>query len=76
MLRLLEATPTERAAKLTHLLASGERLTTEQAAEAVGVSVRSAERTLFLMSRVVPIYQDDDGSWLLISSETPTISPI
>ena len=65
MLRLLEATPTERAARLTYLLMSGRTLTAKEAAEATGVSVRHAYRILDKIGLVLPIYRDEDGRYML-----------
>lgn len=58
-LRLLEATPTERAARLTYLLMSGRALTAREAAGEVGVSTRHAYRLLDKIGLVIPLYRDE-----------------
>lgn len=75
MLRLLESTPMERAAKLTYLLTTGRKITTDEAAELTGITPRSAERTLCLISRIVPIYQDEEGNWMMVEESRGSISP-
>jgi hypothetical protein len=41
-------------------------MTTAQAAELTGYSMRSVRRVLGKISRFWPIYQDDDGMWQLL----------
>ena len=75
---LLESTPTERAAYLTYILVTGRTVTAQEAADLLAVSRRTAQRTLAVISRTVPIFREDEtGEWRLVEGEyTPGhISP-
>jgi predicted DNA-binding transcriptional regulator YafY len=69
---LLESTPTERAAQVTYWLANGKRLTTADVAESLQISQRTAQRLFTSVSRVLPVYRDDSGYWMI--EDTVTIS--
>lgn len=58
-------TPTERTAALVYLLTIGRQMTAQDAAHIVGITDRSARDILNRISRVVPIYRDDDGKWTI-----------
>jgi len=58
-----ELTCTERVAKLMYWLSQGEGVRTIDAAKLVGCTRQHTWRMLCTMSRVTPIYQDDDGFW-------------
>lgn len=58
-------TPTERVAVVVYLLTIGRRMTALEAARIVGVNDRSARDMLNRISRMVPIYRDDDGKWTI-----------
>ena len=75
---LCESTPTERAAYVSYLLARGRTLTTNEAAELTGVSVRAMQIMLNKMARTIPIYREDNGRWTALPEEdagTMQISP-
>lgn len=59
--------PQERAAFATHLLYSGQPLKTVELAERLGLTRQGAWRLLTKIAHVVPIYQDKEGYWLLLS---------
>lgn len=75
MFRLLEATPTERAAKLTYLLVMGRKFTAHEAAEVVGVGPRGARYMLEKIALQVPIYRDESGRYQLLDDSPASISP-
>ena len=76
MVDLCESSPIERAAYLAWLLANGRSLTTHEAAELTGTSLRTAQRTFILISRTVPIVRDDETfAWRLAENDTHQISP-
>jgi len=58
-----ELTCTERVAKLVWWLAQGDGVRTIDAATLASCTRQHAWRMLCAISRVVPIYQDDDGFW-------------
>ena len=59
-----EATPQQRAARLTWLFARGASMTTSQAAAHLGITCHGARRLLLNLSAAgIPIYPDDHGSW-------------
>jgi len=66
---LLESTPTERAAQVTYWLANGKRLTTADVAESLQINQRTAQRLVVSVSRVLPIYRDDEGFWRLAADD-------
>lgn len=55
--------PMERAVVLTRCFVLGGVLTARQAAEMTGVSLRTAQRDLALMSGVLEIWRDECGVW-------------
>jgi hypothetical protein len=57
-------TPSERVALIVWHLAHGEGLNTLHIAQMTGLSLRGARELMYRVSRVIPIYQDDnDGMW-------------
>jgi hypothetical protein len=56
-------TPSERVALVVWWLAHGEGLTTRQVSEITCLSWHGAASLLDRISRVLPIYRDDDGVW-------------
>lgn len=62
-------TPSERVAVIVLALARGRGLTTRQAAELTGLNKRSAFDLLCRISRVLPICQDEQRLWYLISED-------
>ena len=56
-------TPSERVALVVWWLAHGEGLTTKQVAQLVGLNENSSWRLMSRISRVLPIYQDEDMVW-------------
>lgn len=56
-------TPSERVALVAWHLAHGEGLTTQIIAGLTGLSPRGARELMYRISRVIPIYIDDDGFW-------------
>jgi len=58
-----ELTVTERVGKVTWWLADGEGLTIDNVCSLTGVSPRAARRMLCMLSRVLPIYDDECGVW-------------
>jgi hypothetical protein len=58
-------TITERAALITWHLAHGEMLQTRDVAEMTGMTMAGAWILMIRLSRVLPIYQDDCGRWLV-----------
>ena len=64
---MAEYTSQERAAVAVFRLASRRPLTAKQLAALSGSSVRTAQRTLAGLGRVLPVYRDDDtGAWRLV----------
>ena len=53
----------ERAAKIDFMFAEGHALTTSQVADLVGLTYDGARKLLQVVTRVIPIYQDDSGLW-------------
>jgi hypothetical protein len=62
-----DRTPEERAALLTWHLAHGDAFKTRDAASMTGMTARGARRLLGGMSRVLPIYQDENGFWQVLA---------
>ncbi len=62
-------TPEERAGILVWYLAHGESFPTRDAARLTGLTHRGALRLLSGLSRVLPIYQDDDGLWQVVAMQ-------
>jgi len=58
-----EYTLIERHVLLTWWLCSGERLTTEQVARRLGVTVGTAAKMFNRISRKLPIFRDMYGRW-------------
>ena len=58
-----ELTATERAGMVARWLALGDCLTVAEVAELLSMTPNGAGRLLRRLSRVVPIYLDDDGLW-------------
>jgi predicted DNA-binding transcriptional regulator YafY len=71
---LLESTPTERAAQVAYWLANGKRLTTADVAESLQISQRTAQRLFTAVSRVLPVYRDEGGYWMVAEETTVRIS--
>ncbi len=75
MICIAESTRAERAAVITFALVNGKRIRAREAAERLGVSVRTMQRDLDEISRVVPIVQDDEHFWFWLPS-AEMISPL
>lgn len=58
-------TVTERSAVVVWSLAHGEMLQTRQIAEITGLGMAGAWALMVRLSRVIPIYQDECGRWLV-----------
>lgn len=56
-------TPSERVALVVWHLAHGEGLTTRQVATMLQMTAGGAWKVLSRVSRVLPIYQDSEGTW-------------
>lgn len=56
-------TPIERTAVLVWLLCLGQSITAQEAAGIIGLSVHRCQVLLNELSRVLPIYRDDDHRW-------------
>lgn len=52
--------PQERAAVITYYLMSGEVFTTREIAQLACMSMRGVRHIMDRISRVLPVYQDDD----------------
>ena len=59
-----ELTPQERAGLVAWHLARGRSLRTVEVARLVGLKERGARALLGRLSRILPIRQDDSGSWI------------
>ena len=73
-MRLYESKASERAAWLAYKLANGEKLRTADIVEMTGVSRATAYRDVDVLSRVLPIAQDEEGYYYLVV-EKVVISP-
>lgn len=60
--------PSERTAIITYHLVRGEPLTTRQAAELTQASLRTAQRDLTAVSRVLPIVRES-GVWRVLGEK-------
>jgi len=58
-------TAQEKAALITWHLAHGEGMQTRDVAEMAGLSMPGAWYLMQRLSRVIPIYQDDRGFWVV-----------
>ena len=58
-------TPQEKAALVTWHLAHGEGMRTVDVAAMVGIARQNAWAMMCRLSRVIPIYQDPDGFWVV-----------
>jgi hypothetical protein len=56
-------TPSERVAVVVWALMHGQRLTTRQVATLSGLSVQGAFGLMCRISRVLPLYQDEQNVW-------------
>ena len=70
---LAESKASERAAFLAWKLAQGEKLRACDIVELTGVSRATAYRDVDVLSRVLPIAQDEDGYYYVV--ERVVISP-
>ena len=61
----LPDTITERAALIVWHLAHGEVMQTRDVADMTGLEMNSAWALMTRLSRVLPIYQDDRGFWIV-----------
>ena len=61
-------TPSERVALVVWWLVHGEGLTTKQVASLAQISTRGAFDLMDRISRVLPIYQDEDYVWQVCES--------
>jgi predicted DNA-binding transcriptional regulator YafY len=71
---LYESKASERAAYLAWKLASGERLRPVDIMESCSVSRSTAYRDVSVLSRVLPLTQDEEGYYYLLNEEV-VISP-
>ena len=62
-----DLTAQERAAIVAWRLANGDRLTTQEIMDLTGLKRRSAWGLVSSISRVIPIYCDDEGQWCKIN---------
>lgn len=62
-------TSLERYSLLTWWLATGARMTSTEAAHRLGIKPGEARGILDRMSRVLPLYCDDDGYWTMLNGE-------
>ena len=67
-------TPVERTALLVWLLANGRTMTAPQVATLLSIGNRRARSLLCELSRVVPIYRDDNGLWRTCNGKGPAAS--
>lgn len=58
-----ELTVSERIAMITWRLCAGGRISAPAAARYLECSQRNAQKILLAISRVIPIYRDEDGIW-------------
>ena len=56
-------TPQERVGALVWRLATGQKMTTRQVADLLSLKKRRARSLMLELSRVLPIFRDDDGFW-------------
>lgn len=56
-------TPSERVALVVWRMAQGDSLTTQQVAQLTGLTVNGAYLLLCRISRVLPLYQDEQLVW-------------
>lgn len=78
LMLLLESTPTERAAYITYMLARGKALTAAEVARRTNITERGAQKMMARLSRTLPLYQDADYQWRILTECDPddiTISP-
>lgn len=61
-------TPQERAALVAWHLAHGDAMLTSQVAELAGITQSGALKLMTGLSRVLPIYQNDDLFWEVIEA--------
>lgn len=59
---------TERIGLVTWSLMLGTAFTTAQVADLTGLTWGGAYRMLYRLSRVLPIYRDDDGRWTVLAA--------
>ena len=71
ILPLTESTPSERALKLAYILMQGREMTPKEAAQIIGKHEKTAVRTLETISRVLPIYEQEPGVWVLMEGISP-----
>lgn len=75
MFAISETTPQERGADLIYRMLVNEfQPTAREVADMYGISERTAQHTMTVLSRAVPLFRDEDtGRWQLLST-TETIS--
>lgn len=61
-----EYTPQEKAAIITEYLTLGQRLTTREIADMVGLTRQGAWSMMMRLSRVLGYNRDDEGKWFRI----------
>ena len=64
-----EMTAIERAADVTRFLMQGGRLWASDVADLYGLSERYAQCFMKYLSRVIPIYENDDHAWIWLKAE-------
>jgi hypothetical protein len=62
-----DQTPEERAALVTWHLAHGDAFQTSEVCSMTGLTRQGAYRLLCKVSRVVPIFQDEEGMWQVMA---------
>lgn len=60
-------TTSEAVAKLVWALAHGESFGNDEAAVMAGLTPHGAYTLLCRVSRIIPIYQDDEGHWQVLA---------
>ena len=60
-------TPEERVAIVVWHLAHGDAFRTSEVCRMTGVSRQGAYNMLCKISRILPVYQSDDGKWQVLS---------
>jgi DNA-binding IclR family transcriptional regulator len=64
-----DTVPTERAGLVTWWFIKGQRLTTAEVADKLGISRQGAHSMLEKLSRIIPLTKDDcpGGKWFLVN---------
>ena len=62
-------TSTERSGLIVYLFCQGGRFTALEVAQRLGITVQASRKLLCGLARVIPIYREDTGVWLLLVDE-------